>query len=695
MKLQYVLCSFTLLFGAGWANEMSAAQPDKPQIMLVGTLSLPNEEFLTFVERVRPDFVVMGAFGAPQWTAQKSPVEWLKKWQVVFERMHRSQVKVIGMIELLNAGNTPEEAARFVDFFEKRWDEKLLGKKPAVTGGSLLEQRTMPMKLQQGAHAPRGCATNPNWRIVEKAFVKALIHAGIDGFITHRNMFGECGCPFCHADWEKRKKPAPRKHVHLKTAVIEVACEHCRGGFRRWLAKRYDDKQLRQRFGIKNLKAHQFAAIYGHHREHGRLPSSIELEAMKYARHSIKDIYDDVFVDFARKVKSDLIVAQWNHMPYFDELHLDGGHIPRFHLTTFAHASANERWSLPLSLWGRGEDFYWYCNWGTCQNTQLEKRFLADVTLYGKLLRSLARGKPFVINKYDFYRPRNMLAEAAGLGMIPGAIQVPYRTAEDAEVMERYIKFLRKHSIIYAKSNGTPVSDVLAVFPRSRIHSGDAQGLEMVEVAGRTMIVDHIQFDLVPDDLLPSVKLDDYKVIVASEPSGLDKKQLASFLKKGGQIIAVPRTKVVADDSRWAQLSATVIRGLQPHIGGKPEAEPFRRALLKSLGDRQPRFTAPYTVEPHVYRQPGRFVVHFVNYNHTEKAPGKSNVAREAPIASLPVGVRLPLPTGVNVKAVTFLDPDADRRRKVAFQQNDGVVTFKTPGFLVYGVCVIELQQAQ
>ncbi|MCH8831011.1 MAG: c-type cytochrome [Planctomycetes bacterium] len=506
MKLSSVLCSIALLFAAVGANDATAALPDKPQIMLVGTLSLPHEDFLKFVERVRPDFVVMGAFGAPQWTAQKSPDEWLKKWRAVFERMHRSGVKVIGMIELLNVGNTPEEAARFVDFFENRWDEKLFGKKPAVTGASLLEKRTMPPKMQRGAHAPRGCAINPNWRIVEKAFVRALIRAGIDGFITHRNMFGECGCPFCHAEGDKPAKAAQRKHVHPQTAVVEIACEHCRGGLRRWLAKRYGKKQLRQRFGINNLKTHRFAAIYGHHRDHRRLPSPIVLEAMKYARHSIKDIYDDVFVHFARKLKPDLIVAQWNHMPYFDELHLDGGHLPRFHLTTFAHASADERWSLPLSLWGRGEDFYWYCNWGTCQNTQLEKRFLADVTLYGKLLRSLARGKPFLIKKYDFYRPRNMLAEAAGLGMIPGAIQVPYRTTEDADVMHRYIRFLRKHARLYAKSNGTPVSDVLLVFPRSRIHAGDAQGVEMVELAGRTMIVDHIQFDFVPDDLLPSVK---------------------------------------------------------------------------------------------------------------------------------------------------------------------------------------------
>ncbi|MCH8830553.1 MAG: hypothetical protein IID45_13335, partial [Planctomycetes bacterium] len=56
---------------------------------------------------------------------------------------------------------------------------------------------------------------------------------------------------------------------------------------------------------------------------------------------------------------------------------------------------------------------------------------------------------------------------------------------------------------------------------------------------------------------------------------------------------------------------------------------------------------------------------------------------------------RLPLPTGVKVKTVTFHDPDADRSRNVLFRQKDGVITFKTPGFLVYGLCVIELKRTR
>ena len=100
----------------------------------------------------------------------------------------------------------------------------------------------------------------------------------------------------------------------------------------------------------------------------------------------------------------------------------------------------------------------------------------------------------------------------------------------------------------------------------------------------------------------------------------------------------------------------------------------------------------PYTVEPHVYRQPGKYIVHLVNYDHTEKAPGKSVVEREAPRRSPPVKIQLPLPPKSTVRRVVFLDPDQDGERKLKFEHKDGVLYFSTPPFLVYGVCGIELR---
>lgn len=673
------------------ANSSRAEQPPIRR-MLVGPMQLPDEAFLKLVERVEPELVVMGAFGAPQWAAQDDPRAWLKQWTTVFTRLHRGGIRIMGTFELLNVGNSPQEANRFLDFYENRWDTKLLGKRPPVSGASLLEQRKLPEEKQVGAQAPRGCPLNPHWRSVAKAMVEPLIDAGIDGFITHRNMFGECGCPFCHADLKQIEKAAHLEHQH-KPKENGTLCDHCDGGFRRWLAERYDPVQLKSKFGIRDVQSHALIAIFGHHRQHERLPTPLQMEGMKFARHAIKECFDEIFVEFARGLKSELLVAQWNHMPYFDELHRDRGHIPAWHVTTFAHASADERWSLPTGLWGRSEDVFWYCNWGTCQNTQFEKRFVADVTLYAKLLRSQSRGKPYVINKYDFYRPRNMLAEAAALGMIVGAKDVPYRKPEDADTVARYFKFLRHHANLYENNNGEPISNVLLVYPRSESHEGDASGLEMVEVAGRSMIVDHVQFDIVPDDLLPDVKLESYRAIVASSSRGLDAKRLKPFFDAGGSLIAVPRDKRHAAGPEWAALKARVVSGLPIHSGGTWQAAPLLAALHQAIGKPQLHVEAQYTVEAHLYRQADALVLHLVNYNHKENAAGNSVVEREAPIAAEPIPVKLALPDNTKAGRITFLDPDAERPRALEFERGANSVKFKTPAFSVYGICVVELER--
>jgi hypothetical protein len=84
-----------------------------------------------------------------------------------------------------------------------------------------------------------------------------------------------------------------------------------------------------------------------------------------------------------------------------------------------------------------------------------------------------------------------------------------------------------------------------------------------------------------------------------------------------------------------------------------------------------------------------------VNYNHTEKAPGKSVVAREAPIDVKPTDFRLDLPAGAKARRVRFLDPDAKGEKALQFQPTATGLRFRTPSFKVYGVCVLELEGRQ
>jgi hypothetical protein len=103
-------------------------------------------------------------------------------------------------------------------------------------------------------------------------------------------------------------------------------------------------------------------------------------------------------------------------------------------------------------------------------------------------------------------------------------------------------------------------------------------------------------------------------------------------------------------------------------------------------------FDCPYTVEPHVYQQKGRYVVHFVNYLHREKAPGKSYFEKEAPIAAEPINFQLQLMKGEKATRVRFLDPDAEGETAPKFQSKNGRITVTTPKFLTYGVCIIEVE---
>ena len=54
------------------------------------------------------------------------------------------------------------------------------------------------------------------------------------------------------------------------------------------------------------------------------------------------------------------------------------------------------------------------------------------------------------------------------------------------------------------------------------------------------------------------------------------------------------------------------------------------------------------------------------------------------------IGVRLWLPKGFRAKTVRFLSPDAEAEETLEFTQCGGAVEFKTPRFLVYGVCVVQ-----
>lgn len=695
------LTLLSLLLAAISGTHANAADPPaKPvRYMLHGGMSPepPTEAYLKFVEQVKPDVLVAGAFDQrlyalavpsdPKHKAQ-SPAELLARWKVVADRLHKSGIRLIGHMEVNVVTDRPadlKDGTGWFGYSDKHWDEKTLGKRPTKTAAELLEEPDLDghpvgadglalCGCRVNTKALMGCVNKPNWRTVQKRMVTAAIDAGVDGFITNRNYFGHC------------------------------ACDHCKPALRGWLSDRYPAAELKERLGIADIAKHPLTCVVGQHRDHDTIPTELALEKLKFSKWAIKDFFDDVYVRHARANRKDAFAAQWNHAAYFDELHLDKGHLPPSTRTNFAHAAADERWGLSAQSWGRGEDLIWYCNWGTTQTTQLKKEYAGDTALYGKYIRTMSRGTPYTVNKYDYYRPRNMMAEAAALGYATNAMITHWEHADDRAVTLNYFDFLRKHEAAL----GSPESfaEVGLVFPRRAIHAGDASPLEYVETTGRTMLRRHTLFDVLPDDLLAELPLDRYRVVVVTGTEYLEKPEreaLARYTEKGGKVLVL---KVIAADRDRPGAAGVFARrkvaDAIPKATEVADARTDRDGFLKQLdaavggADRFSRFEAPWTVQVHAYREPGkRVVLHFVNYDRDEAAKGTSVSAREAPVAAKPALVTLRLPNGVKAKSVRFTSPDDTREYTPEFRQKDGVLEFRAPGFLVYGLCVIEEEPAK
>jgi hypothetical protein len=394
-----------------FAASAAAQEASRPvRFMLHGgmTPELPAEDFLRFVEEIQPDVVFLGAFdqrlyalAAPDPKGKKKPIdpaERLKEWKKVADRLAAKNIRLIGHMELCVVSDRPAELEEGSGWFGS-WNAKggmLRGKETAGLKAADLLALTRFAEKGEGkdAHALCGCRVNtralsncinhPGWRQVQKRMVAVALEHGVDGFITNRNYLDHC------------------------------ECVHCQKEFRSWLAKRRPPREWDTRFGIRGLEdeKNKLRCVIGTFRFPDQTPDALTLEKIRFVRERVQNFFEEVYLEHGRKLRKDLFAAQWNHLAYFDELHLDKGHLSPSTRTTLAHALADERWGLPTSHWGKGEDLIWYCNWGTTQNTILDKEYAGDTVLYAHYVRAMARGKPYVINKYDFYRPRVMMAEA-------------------------------------------------------------------------------------------------------------------------------------------------------------------------------------------------------------------------------------------------------------------------------------------
>jgi hypothetical protein len=307
------------------------------------------------------------------------------------------------------------------------------------------------------------------------------------------------------------------------------------------------------------------------------------------------------------------------------------------HLGDFSQINGDERCLLPAPLWGKNEDYLWYSTGSAAYYTDLENRFLGEGTLQARYVRGAFDNKPFTLGKYESTRTRVAIAEMVANGGAAMGLYANFTDPMAHREFVRYFTFLRDNEVVFHANR--PYAEVVLLYPRSRVHEGDVAAVDAFKRLGRKLLDDHVLFDILPDDIASKERLQGYAHVVKATDS----------------IDSLPR---------------------------------------KTLS----RFDAPWTVRVSVSRpQKGReLTLHFVNYNRREPR-GKRNAGRgivdENPIAAEGVKVELLVPKGNRVLRVEALTPEKPAPMVLQTEMKEGRACFAMPGFLVYGIARVHLEQ--
>jgi hypothetical protein len=490
-RLFLILCILAVILSFNTPNE--AADPPRFELtrLLAHWAEYDKPDYLKFIEDAGPDVAQVGFYGAHFWSLGHSPqyngypahfpVRGLDELGAWFEdlngKLHARRVKVVGHfnVEFLVGDPDGVDGPRgFFKFYRDLWDEKMLGPRPVADPLSLLEKNADGTPIKSSTYAIGGmneygaCLRNPAWQAVLRTWVRQGLRRGLDGFIV--NYFYRHNC----------------------------LCEHCQTAFRRHLRERFSAEELRARFGIADLTTHRFREIVSWHPASETTP--LRLEMLRFSQISNKEVFDDVFVRYGRRLKPDLIVAQWNHLGNLSQI--DG----------------DERCLLPAELWGRDETYLWYSTGAAANYTDLERHFLGDATLQARYIRGAFADRPFTLGKYEGTRVRSAIAELAANGGAPMGFYTRFTDPLARAEIVRYYQFLRRHDSIYR--GNVPHSEVALLFPRRKVHQAEIRAVESFRKLGQALLDAHVLFDVWPDDLFPAERAAGYArvVTVADSP---------------------------------------------------------------------------------------------------------------------------------------------------------------------------------
>ena len=494
----------TIVFALA-CSTAALAEPPRVEFtrMIAHWAEYSDPGYLPFVDEAKPELVQVGFYGGHYWSLAHTahgggypahfPVRGLAECGRWFEdlnsQLHRRGVKVVGHFNvefLVGDPDSPEGPRGFFKFYRDLWDVRELGPRPIDDPIELLQRGADGKPIVNdtykigGMREYWGCLNNPHWRAVLKAWVKVGISRGVDGFIA--NYFYRHNC----------------------------LCSHCVAGFKEYLSGRFTASQLRERFGISDLPHHRFTELVSWHDPKESTP--LRQEMLRFSQIAIKRAYDEVFIEYGRSIKPDLIVGQWNHLGDFGQI------------------SGDERCFLPAELWGRGEDYLWYSTGAAAYFTDLAAGVLGEGTLQARYIRGTFDDKPFTLGKYESTRIRVSIAELAANGGAPMGFYTTFTDVAARREIVRYYGFLRQNDAIYHASRSH--AEVVLLYPRAKLHKGDIEALEIFKRQGKSLLDAHVLFDVIPDDITTPERLARYTKVVAVADGGggkIDSSQLSRF----------------------------------------------------------------------------------------------------------------------------------------------------------------------
>ena len=486
--LTVLMATTALLISLSGCGDSSAPPPtpEAPERleftrMIVHWSQYLEPGYLEFIEEAEPEIAQVGFYGADFWTLAHmpdehkgltgpvlpihagavqadDPAERIRLSGEYFENINaelkKRGVKPIGHFDVSKyLLGLPDASGKltggFFTFYNELWDEAELGPKPVEDPIDLLAKNAdgTPYFTTDADAAPynvyMACPSNPHWRNVEKAWVKRGIERGVDGFQI--NYFYRVNC----------------------------LCEHCRRGFKAHLRDRFTAEELRTQFDIADLDAHEFTEIVSRHNPNETTP--LRLEMQRFSDITNKESFDEVFHEYGRSLKPDLITSVWGHSSG------DFGNPPR--------GNNDERMMLPTELWGKDESYLWYC---------LGKQ---EPTLQLRYLRGSFDDKPYTVCHYENVKIRASMAELMANGGAPMAKYINFTDPAARAELVRYYQFLKRYDDVYRANR--PYGEAVLLHPRSHNQKGELiAAMTAFQKIGNRLMDEHVLFDVVPDEVI-------------------------------------------------------------------------------------------------------------------------------------------------------------------------------------------------